>query len=414
MDVIQLYTKAELPPMEEKCTVIPIERTQLLDYDNMYATDASSFASHEATQSKVLGRGMLVTKGSNGPKKFKVTQQMQDVFNSAWMLFLSEIMESIYVFGFGIIGLRPDRVPFRLHPLELDIKVLKWRNGKRMWQVQYASVGDGGSVGTSANVMGNVPISVIPEGAGIHPSPPPSSPQSDLVTEGFVVVCNDIGADGLLRSPMRRLTMPYAFQNLAMNCAARAMNRLSAPPIITQNRAKSSADMEMKQDLDRIGDGEQLDQERQELRNATGIRMAAVSEKLNRAMNAAANASTSYGYYTLPAVLSGPSGMRSMDLATNTPLYPLQTVADPPVHARVHLQEDTEYVKPAEAKLPNDLMKIVEGVEADSSKVSGVPVSRRHTHTNELASLSLTRCGHESRQECGVPNANLARPTTPS
>jgi hypothetical protein len=405
VSVVQLYTQQELPPHENaEYTTIPVNRRDVVVHNALFLRDPGLFASLQTLGRYVVGLGMRVTKKRVGKKKkgrdnpqqqpeegqgdgstpppalgddpdepdsdeFEFTDKYQSLFDNQWLQWLRKVLYFLAVFGFALVDVRPPEpgegdmpIPFVRDPLEYDMTELRWRNGRKMWRISYASRNQA------------IPWQVMPNQSaqfmfhGFYNQQPNTTKradprQEDILTTGFVIMRNELQSDGSLDSEVCRIILTSELSRHAISSAAKTWNRNSRPALITQQQPKSAQDVQNARDVAAHQDVEAAEANAVEQRNASNVIALAKQQELVRQMN-----SESSKYYHSAAL-----GDKQLDPQTGQPVYPLSREADPAFTVVVPLAEGLELKTPPPATPPEDLTAIAGFEEADVAKAIGVP-----------------------------------------
>jgi hypothetical protein len=199
----------------------------------LFSNNASVRAAYETICRFMFAGGMVVEK-----KAFELTPAIQDVMNSVWILFCRHVLESIFTYGFAVCAVDGRGRPFVWEPTELQIEVRRRSTGEReyrLFRLEHRIMGTGES----------------------------RRPMQDVL----VFERSGPDAQGNLKSLLRSLLQMETFRNLMMACAARAEQRRSNPPIITESLPKDVEAAEMDRDVAAFGDASLINLTEEEKRN---------------------------------------------------------------------------------------------------------------------------------------------------
>lgn len=336
-----------------------IDGSQFSVLHALFTNNASVRAAYETICRFMFAGGVVVDK-----EDFELEAAIAQVLNSAWLRFARDCLESLLKYGFVIVGFNSRKTPFVWDAIELSIEFRRRSTGDREYRL----------FRNKTAFMGRSTM---------------REPLKD------VIVFESAGPDsrGHLRSILRSLGQLESFRNLMLACSARAEQRRSQPPIVTEHLPKDVNALTQARDMSAFGDASVItmsEEEKRRVREAAGL---ARVEALVRAHNQGLYLQ---GQEQLPTMRPE---LARMDPITGTPQFPLEQAEEAYAHSRVFVETGRKVANVPLAESPTFLMELLDREEADVSKVLGVPRGLFSSNSAERVNDTLLNTFYATLQE---------------
>jgi hypothetical protein len=333
LEWIELTTES-LSAITYRYSVARIDPSELMTLDALFHHDPSCQACYSAIINFLVNGGVRVSKPG-----FVCTPDIQQIFNTTWIVFAKMILKSVWCYGFVIVDVDENHRPFVIDPKIMDVAFISGPNGYKRIRLQESR------------------YSVLGE-------------HDKALSTPFVYVDDHNLFTGRVNSKVNCMRNLQSFQDLLVHCCIRAEQRRAVPPLVQEDPTVTPLEREELRDMSKVTyQGGLLGETEEEKKWDAAIADSGSDiEARRRAIEEKKSHETALQIYEQTREFARIENSHSLMNATSS------SVSEEPYYGkRINVSQGKRLVAAQMAESPQMLMDLMKIVEADVAKIFSVP-----------------------------------------